>query len=115
MLFAQSSVRSTLGELVNRPFNRWSKVTKVIRSHSFKDYHKNAYMAANSFVKTIEEPQTKISNLMNSKKLANIEQNRQLLTHIVRAVVFLSKQGLAFRGHDETKTSKNGGNFLELL
>ena len=28
---------------------------------------------------------------------------------------FLAKQGLAFRGHDESESSSNKGNFLELL
>ena len=30
-------------------------------------------------------------------------------------VLFLSKQGLAFRGHDESQTSSNRGNFLEIV
>ena len=30
-------------------------------------------------------------------------------------VRFLLRQGIAFRGHDESKNSSNQGNFLELL
>ena len=34
---------------------------------------------------------------------------------IVGVVRFLLRQGLAFRGHDESKNSRNKGNFLEML
>ena len=34
---------------------------------------------------------------------------------IFRALKFLAKQGLAFRGHNENIESKNRGNFLEIL
>lgn len=33
----------------------------------------------------------------------------------VDCIRFLLRQGLAFRGHDESKDSSNQGNFLELL
>jgi len=37
------------------------------------------------------------------------------LTVILAVVRFLLLQGLAFRGHDESRTSSNKGNFLELI
>ncbi|XP_020704667.1 zinc finger MYM-type protein 1-like [Dendrobium catenatum] len=37
------------------------------------------------------------------------------LTTSVDCIRFLLKQGLAFQGHDESSTSKNQGNFLELV
>jgi hypothetical protein len=40
---------------------------------------------------------------------------RTRLNASVDCVRFLQKQGLAFRGHDESKGSSNQGNFLELL
>ena len=38
-----------------------------------------------------------------------------MLLHHISVAVFLSAQGLAFRGHDESKLSSNRGNFIELL
>eukprot|EP00794_Sanderia_malayensis_P021002 gene21002-23053_t len=38
-----------------------------------------------------------------------------MLHHHINVAVFLSAQGLAFRGHDESKISSNRGNFIELL
>ena len=39
----------------------------------------------------------------------------KLLFHHIDVTVFLAAQGLAFRGHDESKLSSNRGNFLELM
>ena len=44
-----------------------------------------------------------------------VRQNREMLKTISEAVLFLSKQELAFRGHDESNDSLNKGNYRELL
>ncbi|KAJ4447663.1 hypothetical protein ANN_09670 [Periplaneta americana] len=44
-----------------------------------------------------------------------VEQTRELVKRFIHAVCFLSKQELAFRGHDESSTSINRGNYVELL
>ena len=44
-----------------------------------------------------------------------VRQNREMLKTIIEAVLFLSKQELAFRGHDESSSSLNKGNYRELL
>ncbi len=52
------------------------------------------------------------SNALQKK----IDENRHILRQIVRAVVYLGKQGRAFCGKIENITStKNPGNFLALL
>lgn len=40
-----------------------------------------------------------------------IKQNRNYMCHIIDIVLYLSKQGMAFRGHYEDTTSLNQGNF----
>ncbi|XP_066381051.1 uncharacterized protein [Miscanthus floridulus] len=40
---------------------------------------------------------------------------KKRLTFSLRCIKFLLHQGLAFRGHDESKESSNRGNFIELL
>ena len=44
-----------------------------------------------------------------------VKQNREMLKNIGEAVLYLAKQELAFRGHDESRTSLNQGNYRELL
>ena len=44
-----------------------------------------------------------------------VRQNRETLKTISEVVLFLSKQELAFRGHDESNATLNKGNYRELL
>jgi hypothetical protein len=41
--------------------------------------------------------------------------NRQILERLINCTIFLAKQEMAFRGHNETKDSQNRGAFKELL
>lgn len=40
---------------------------------------------------------------------------REILKRILDVILYLAKQNLAFRGHDESESSSNRGNFLELI
>ena len=44
-----------------------------------------------------------------------VRQNREILKTITNAVLYLGKQELPFRGHDESSDSLNKGNYRELL
>ncbi|XP_064081945.1 zinc finger MYM-type protein 1-like [Macrobrachium nipponense] len=45
----------------------------------------------------------------------NVRKNRDILKRLIDAVCFLSKQELPLRGHDESDSSINKGNYLKLL
>ena len=44
-----------------------------------------------------------------------VRQNREMLKNIVDAVLYLARQEMAFRRHDESSTSLNQGTYRELL
>lgn len=44
-----------------------------------------------------------------------VRANREILKHHVKAAVYLSLQGLPFRGHSQAEGSHNKGNFVELV
>lgn len=44
-----------------------------------------------------------------------IAENREIVRVIFEVLLYLGKQNIAFRGHDESLTSKNRGNFLSLI
>ncbi|KAJ4922465.1 hypothetical protein JOQ06_019560 [Pogonophryne albipinna] len=44
-----------------------------------------------------------------------VNKNREILKRLIHCVIFLGKQELPFRGHDESRESANRGNYLELL
>ena len=71
---------------------------------------------ADQFERSIENPSTTISALVDKCKAVNIEQNRAVLKSIARAVLFYGSQGIALRGDVESvDSSANPGNFLALL
>lgn len=44
-----------------------------------------------------------------------VRRNREVMKRLVSAVCLMSKQELSFRGHDESETSLNRGNYVEFL
>ena len=42
-------------------------------------------------------------------------ENRNHLRYLIMATSYLARQGLAFRGNEESDVSSNKGNFIELL
>lgn len=43
------------------------------------------------------------------------QTNREILTRLIDLTLYLARQGQAFRGHDESESGNNRGNFLELV
>nr|XP_011470518.1 PREDICTED: uncharacterized protein LOC101295762 [Fragaria vesca subsp. vesca] len=56
-----------------------------------------------------------IRNIINKNAKQSRTNYRIRLTASVECIRFLLRQGLAFRGHDESENSSNQGNFVELL
>lgn len=56
-----------------------------------------------------------ISHSLNVARAQDIINNRKHIMFLLKATLFLAKQGLAFRGHNETNNSNNKGNFVQLL
>ena len=46
---------------------------------------------------------------------AEVAQNRALLKRFIIATLYLARQEQAFRGHDESETSSNRGNYVQLV
>lgn len=48
---------------------------------------------------------------MASAHQQQIMKNKNYIKHLIDIVLYLGRQGLAFRAHNEEKTSMNQGNF----
>ncbi|XP_025193424.1 zinc finger MYM-type protein 1-like [Melanaphis sacchari] len=73
---------------INRGFNGWKKQSVCLKIHNESDRHKSS----------IEKWTLYLSTKQNDS-----------------STLYLAKQGLAFRGHNEERESLNRGNFIELL
>ena len=64
---------------------------------------------------SIDNPALHIDVMASSDIQMRMDENRHIIRQIVRAILFLRKQGLPFRGDNEDlNITKNPGNFLAL-
>ena len=108
--------------------NRWSdpktgckifaKGTHKIEKHEKSESHKQAEKEFFLTKFRLLNDRTVLEGLVKAER-KGIEKNRKILTKIIDAVLYLARQGLAFRGHREYQglgcPSTNEGNFLELM
>lgn len=112
----KSDVRQDKGWLVNKPFSNWVKLSDVLSNHFKLLYHQESLQAADILRDTIQMPASRIDVVCSSSLQSQMAENSHILCQIVRAVLFLCKQGLSLRGDVENvSTMKNPGNCLALL
>jgi len=120
-----------LKKLVTVPLIKYAKLLGKhddFETHSNNDYHKNAILRSEDFVRTHICPDKRVDNLLNTKRYRQVTENRNRLKPIVESIIFLDRQNIAFRGHrdqgtlidkhnlNDIKSSiVNEGNFRELL
>ncbi|XP_066323102.1 uncharacterized protein, partial [Miscanthus floridulus] len=76
-----------------------------------KSFHNTAIKRCNNLMK----PDPSIANVLANQRDVNKKEYLIRLNTSIDAVRFLLHQGLAFRGHNESETSKNKENFRELV
>ena len=109
-------VRSDKGLLVNVPFRNWVKLSDALATHAKLKYHRNAMQAADTLRTTVDNPDARLDVMVSSVLQDRIANNRHILQEIVRAILYLTKQGLPLRGHrEQISSNSNPGNFLALL
>ncbi len=94
----------------------WRKAVEKIHEHAATEAHmismvRWANYRKGPFVEAFKA-QAAECELQNEKER---QKNREILFRLIDITVYLARQGLAFRGHDESSTSSNRGNFLELV
>ena len=114
-LFAKE--RQRYGVLVNKPFEKWVKVNKVVDGHASNLYHQNALKDGMAFIHSVEHPEQNVDVCLNNERLRNIKENRHILKCCANCILlFCGRQNVALRGHRENLDSDiNSGNFLALL
>ncbi|RWR93453.1 rve domain-containing protein [Cinnamomum micranthum f. kanehirae] len=97
---------------ITQGFRNWRKKERI-RDHvgGPKSAHNQAYEKCQNLLNQKQHIETII---VKQSDQARIEY-RIRLKATLDAIRFLLRQGLPFRGHDESKDSNNIGNFLELL
>lgn len=99
-------------------FCDFRNVNRGLHSHADSAEHIKCILQLKALQKnmnTIADALKESYRLYVSQFNENVRLNRLVMHTAIDTVLFLSKQELAFRGHDESISSQNRGNFKELL
>ena len=97
-------------------YNNFKNILTDCKHHSKSLNHLSSYKSLKTFgqydILTAIREAAKLAKQIHNKE---VEENRQYLKQLTNAVLYLCKQELPLRGHDEGTDSLNRGNYRELL
>lgn len=99
---------------VNKGFNSWSYKAKAFKKHAASENHVASIEKWTLYLDTKQNDKS-VANLLEHSRLQEIKENREHVYFLLKTTLYLGKQGISFRGHDESTDSSNKGNFIELL
>ncbi|KAJ8916419.1 hypothetical protein NQ315_014630 [Exocentrus adspersus] len=112
-------VMSTKSSVWNKDgFSDFGNANRAFHKHECSAEHIRSSLGLS---KLLINPTTIEDSLKDSARLyikqfnEKVQLNRRFIGLPIRAVIYLGKQELAFRGHNEDESSANRGNFKELL
>ena len=96
-------------------FRKWKDSSNLLEKHSQSERHANAMSSRLNFNVVNSKKYSSIKEKLDANRSKEVEDNREHVKCLLRVTSLLGRQGLAFRGHDESETSENRGNFYETL
>jgi hypothetical protein len=117
--FQSTSVLSgeTLGNIafIDNGFQKWKDAKALLLKHSLNSRHKTSMEMWVNAKKVSSGEVELVANQIIAQRKEQILENRQHMKYLILAASYLARQGVAFRGNDESTGSSNRGNFFELL
>ncbi|XP_057734603.1 uncharacterized protein LOC130950059 [Arachis stenosperma] len=118
-LFAmESSINTDSNAFIENGFRNWKKVNSgkdcPLLNHIGKgpnSFHHRATKSCDDLMKQSQH----VDTIMKRQTSEEIKNNRRRLGASIDCIRWLTFQGCAYRGHDESSSSDNRGNFIELL
>ena len=93
--------------------NRWKKFGDKLKRHAESDAHKKN-MAKWMAYKQNKSSST-VADQLICQRASTVAANRMYISTLSQVAVLCAHQGVALRGHDESSTSSNKGNYVEIL
>ncbi|XP_062511827.1 uncharacterized protein LOC134187691 [Corticium candelabrum] len=97
-----------------RGFRNWKTALDDYRKHESSHVHCLAAAVWNQ-ARHVAESGTSVAQSVSTAHQLRITLNRRNLGKVFETILYLGRQSIALRGHDETEDCTNRGNFLELL
>lgn len=90
--------------------NDWRHISFKIKIHESTPEHLQSEMR-----RVMYSSQTRADVQLLSTSNSQVAENREVVKLIFESLLYLARQNIAFRGHDESWSSLNQGNFIELV
>ena len=100
---------------INQGYSSWKQISDRTTRHLLKETHTKSEAVRTNLVNLIQKRDelSVLPSLLQKQLREKRSENTKVLSIIIDAVLYLSKQGLALRG--SSGEGKNPGNFLALL
>ncbi len=98
-------------------FSNWKHATGTtgaLAKHSNSVSHKESILIWQQSVQNASQNRS-ITDRLHSSRQELVQKNHHYLTGVIDVLLLCCYQEIATRGHDESRTSHNRGNFVEIL
>uniref|UniRef100_H3B124 DUF4371 domain-containing protein n=1 Tax=Latimeria chalumnae TaxID=7897 RepID=H3B124_LATCH len=96
-------------------FRKCKGFNNLLKQQALSSRHKTASLAWQDYIKIKTNSLACVADPLVSSRRAVIAENRQHVETLLKVSMLCGRQGIAFRGHDETHSSSNKGNYIEVL
>ena len=112
LLFSQDD---SIWSSPHRGYSDLNNLHTAVGRHEKTASHLSAFVTFKTFGQTrIDALLSQQRNAVINQHNAEVKRNREVLKRLIRITCFLGIQEIAFRGHDESQTSNNRGNYIEM-
>ncbi|KAL4090434.1 hypothetical protein QTP88_025270 [Uroleucon formosanum] len=91
--------------------NDWQHISTRLNEHESSIDHLNSVIRYSMYVKNNRVDVNDLRLTSNTK----VAENRETVKVIIEIIIYLARQNIPFREHDESVNSLNRGNFLQLV
>ena len=98
---------------MNGGIKNWKHALSMFQKHETTQCHKDSVLFWHSY--KVSKSADSVLQQIETASSSEITERREYLKRIVEVTSMLGKQGIPFRGHDESPESNNRGNFLECM
>ena len=116
-LFPAAATSRAEQALTYTGYRDWKHATGkqgILEKHNAYHTHKQAMISWSQYVKNTEKGTT-IAERLDSSRNLQIQENRHYMRTLAEIILLCARQDLGLRGHRESQSSLNRGNFLEVL
>ena len=101
VIFKIRRTSKSCGQFINKPLRSIKDTIDYLSIHGQCHYHKFPVTQATECIARYPHEKSDVSLLLNNMNEQQQNENRSILKSIIKCILFLSKQNIAFRGNYE--------------